>query len=220
MSEETKLSLADLAAQQQETTVSKHNEYLDEIAAGGFLPRLQLMTANSEDCKNGKFPINNFSLVAGDNDDIGKEVKVVVISRRPKALDPTEKLQSHDPKESVFQDIMTKADASIDRCMYGVEYLIWIPSKETFSTMLFGSKTMRRESPHMTARIGKMARLTGHEIDTGKYKYWSVQVSPCSEDPDTMPEVELYQKTLEEFNNPKKQEVEIATDEETTGREV
>ena len=55
--------------------------------SGNYLARMQLMTANSEKCKGGDFPINHYALVTGSNMvDIGKDVDVLVISWRPKAI--------------------------------------------------------------------------------------------------------------------------------------
>ena len=58
--------------------------------SGDYLPRLQLLTSNSEIVKDGKFPMNHFAIVRDQNNqDIGESVDVLVVAWRAKAIENT-----------------------------------------------------------------------------------------------------------------------------------
>lgn len=177
--------------------------------AGDYLPRLQLMTSNSEKCKTGKFPVNNYALVSGENmQDCGRDVDILVISWRPKALEMGEQIITvYDPKNTGFVRIQDKSNEKDSGCMFGPEFLVWVPSQKKFGTFFMGSKSSRREAPNVKALMRKPATLKSHLIETAKYSWVSPTVVPCST-PFEMPDVQDLQDEVEKFMNPPATEIE------------
>lgn len=185
--------------------------------AGDYLPRLQLMTANSDKCKGGEFPINHYALVSGQNfTDLGEALDIAVVTWRPKALEIDEEIISvYDPEDAEFKRIQAKSDEKDSGCMFGPEFLVYIPSKEQFATFFMGSKSSRREAPNLRARVGKAATLKSHFIETKKYSWYAPTIVPCST-PMDIPPVEAIQEQVEKFNNPPASEVEKIPEEEVS----
>lgn len=198
----------------------------DKVASGTFLPRVQLMIANSAQCKSGEFPINHYALVNNNNFiDLGATVDVMPICFRPKALNMKEDVIAvYDVEDEQFQKIQQIADSgeADSGCMYGPEFLIWVPSKETFATLFLGSKTARNEAATIRGRIGKGMTLKSREINPKKsaYSWYGMSPVPCTT-PFTLPDENLIIEEANRFNNPPKVEVEkVEEASDTTNREV
>jgi hypothetical protein len=181
--------------------------YSAVVSGSAFLPRLQLFIANSEMVKNDKIPMNHYGLVSGkDNvDDMGKEVDVLILSWRPRALDASDKSNiraSSDVPSDLFKEIMEKSKETNSGCMYGPEYLIWVPLREKFATVLFGSVSARNEARNVHPLIGKPCTFKSRLIKTPKYSWQSMIVIPCST-PFMIPEKDVIQEIVEEFLAPK-----------------
>ena len=190
--------------------------------AGDYLPRLQLMSAASGPCKEGKFPINHYAIVSGQNHiDVGEAVDVAVVTWRPKALEIGDEIISvYDPDDLEFVRIQEASNEKDSGCMYGAEFLVYIPSREIFATFFMGSKSSRREAPNLRARIGKAATLKSKFIETKKYSWQTPVAVPCST-PLDVPAVDEIKEQVEKFNNPPKQDIERApeeTDDDTRER--
>lgn len=196
-------------------------EVADALTKSGFLPRLQLMTGNSKQCKSGKFPVNKYALISGqEHIEVGEPIDVLVLVWRPKAIDTgsDEMIISHDIEAAEFKRIQEESDVKDSGCMYGQEYLVYLPSHEQFATFFMGTKTSRRESPNMLALCQKAATLSAQEIKTKKYNYYSPAVVKCST-VFKLPSKEDCLEQIAEFNNPKIQEVErVETDEKSETR--
>jgi hypothetical protein len=207
---------------------NKHDETaMSAVSAGGkFLPRLQLMTSRSEQCEINGFPTNHFAVVeSNDYQDIGESVDILIISWRPKALDTKAEdgvISCYDPKfvdgkpTGVFAEIQKKSEGKDSGCMYGPEYLVFIPSLDLFATFFCGSKTLRYEVPQFKKRIGGAATLRPHmiHIKKGDRKYFSTKVYDCTT-PLDVPEQTRITEEAEKFLNPPAQTTEAASDEET-----
>jgi len=91
--------------------------------ASAFLPRLQLFGANSEVVKEGKFPMGCYGLVRSKEqiDDLTKEVAVLVLGWRPKAMqiDGDDITTLYNPSLDAFKQIAAKSEESNSGCMYG-----------------------------------------------------------------------------------------------------
>jgi hypothetical protein len=182
--------------------------------SGTYLPRLQLMTSQSEKCKKGDFPINHYALINDQHyTDLGGEVDVLVIAFRPKAIEIGDEIIAvFDVEDPVYAEIAAKSELKDSGCMYGVEYLVWIPEQHQFATFFMGTKSSRREAANMHPRLQKGATLTAKLIDppNSKHSWYAPQVlknqSPITEIPDEAAILE----ELERFKNPPKSEVEKA----------
>lgn len=202
--------------------VIKADEKMFEMttSSGAFLPRVQLMTSSSEKCKAGEFPINNFAFIAGQNyKDLGKEVDVLVIHWRPKAVDMSGEviLSSYDGNSDLFQKIMTKADVKDSKCMFGPEFLIYVPGERKFATFFMGSKSARKEAPGIKALLKNACTLKNKKIEWKTYTWFAPFGVPCNT-PFELPTNEAIMEELNKFSNPPAQEVEKAEEPAAGGR--
>jgi hypothetical protein len=152
-------------------------------AAANYLPRLQLFGSNSDAVKEGTFPMGHYGLVK-DKDviDLGAEVDVLVIQWRPKAIDTGSDpvVAYHNPDSPAFQKLQERADQPNSGCMYGPEYLVYLPKVQKFATFLMGSKTARREAPNVKALLGKAASLSVKLIKNTSYSWHGPVCKDCS----------------------------------------
>ena len=206
----------------KDTNLQKYGtEVADKLTKMGFLPRLQLMTGNSKQCKSGKFPVNKYALISGqEHIEVGEPIDVLVLVWRPKAIDTgaEEMIISHDIESTEFQRIQEQSNVKDSGCMFGQEFLVYVPSHEKFATFFMGTKTARREAPNMLALCQKGATLSAQEIKTKRHTYYSPQIVKCST-AFKLPTKEACLEQIAEFNNPKVQEVErVEKDEADSGR--
>jgi len=202
--------------------VAKYSDDDWDAAASGsaFLPRVQLMTSNAGLCKRGEFNTNHYALVRDQKfDDLGKNVDVLVLVWRPKALDTNDGVISvFDPNDKEFERIQEKSlTVKNSNCMFGPEFLIWIPKAATFATFFFGTKSARREAGNMKARLKKPATLGSQFCKNKDFEWFAPEVSACST-PFDMPKKEELMAAIEQFNNPPKNDTENVEDEEETSR--
>lgn len=195
------------------------DDAFDNIAANGFMPRVQLMTSSSKPCKEGEFPVNHYALVKGQqNIDLSGEVNCLVITWRPKAMRMGDSVMAvYDINNPEFKKIEEESGEQDSGCMYGPEFLIYLPNEKEFATLFMGSKTARNESPNLKALIGKAATLGHQKISNKKYTWVSIQVTPCST-PFDIPPIESIQEVAEKFNNPPETDVETVDDDEVSDR--
>lgn len=189
---------------------------LADVASGAsaFLQRLQLFGNKSNACARGEIGIGRWGLVNDDViTDLGPEVDALVICWRPKAMQTTgDILVSHEPGSSMYEDLKERSGVKDSGCMYGPEFLLYIPSQATFATYYMSSKTARREARKMDPLLRKAATFKAKLIETAKYTWHGPVVTPCSASLD-LPETEVIQAEITKFMDPPKQEVEVAPEE-------
>ena len=188
--------------------------------AGSYLPRLQLMTSNSNECKKTDgFPVNHYALVQGKNlQDLGTEVDVLVVEWRPKAIEMGDSvITDFDSNSDEFKRIQAKADEKDSGCMFGPEYLVYIPSIKEWATFFMGSKSARNESGNMKTRLQKAATLKSQELSNSSYTWHAPSVVSCST-PFDIPANEEIKEQREPFLHPPEPEVTKDTDEESRER--
>jgi len=191
------------------------------IASKKFLPRLQLMTANSGLCKEGKFPVNHWALVRDSNFiDLGEDVDAHLVSVRPKALDMGDvTISIFDPDDPQFAIIADKAENKIGNAMYGLEFLTWVPEQESFATLFLGSSSGRRETPVFKSLLGQAVTCKSFLAKNSKFTWFAATAVACSTPLSSAPTAEDMNEVVERFLNPPKSEVEAADDTETAGQD-
>lgn len=186
-----------------------------------FLQRLQLFGSKSDACTEQRIGIGHWGLVNDDViTDLGEETEVAVLAFRAKALDTNADVivNEHDPHSETFAAIRERSYVKDSGCMYGPEFLMYVPSQDVFATYFASSKTARREAKKFQPLMGKAATLKVKLIDppASKYKWHGPVVLPCSS-PLSVPDIKIMQAEIEKFMNPPKQDVEVASDEGTEG---
>lgn len=201
----------------------------DSLVAGGdYLPRFQLFGSKSDACAEGKIGIGHFGLVKDDKIiDLGEEINVVLVSWRPKAVQSGDDfLIDYDPQivdgeitNPIFKKIVDLSSTRDSGCMYGPEYLLWIPDAGVFATYHLNSKTARREARNFEPLHGQAATLKCKLIDppNSKYKWHGPVIIPCSAPVDA-PDPDKVRDEWAKFQNPPKNEVEVADEDEERAR--
>jgi len=186
-----------------------------------YLSRLQLMTSNSEKCKSGEFPINHWARVAdSDHRDLGENVDILIVAWRPLAIENTpegEFLSCYDPESEEFARIQKIADKpGLNGCMYGPQFLVWVPSQEEFMSMLCGSKTARRASTSVKALMQNAGTLGSQKIEGKDFTWFGMTCQACTT-PFEMPSEEECRAVMTEFANPPEPEIEKVKEGEVAG---
>lgn len=195
-------------------------KYADDSAFGeiatsaSFLPRIMLMQSTSELVKDDKAKQGHFVLVQGKDQytDLTKEAIVLPLSWRPKAMDMSNLEQiitvyKHDDPE--FKRIMAKSEEQNSNCMYGPEYLVWIPIVQVFASYFMSSKTSRRAAPQLKALLGRAATLKSEKIVAKKFSWFGPLITICSQQTQA-PTLDAVNTEVTKFNNPPGKESEAA----------
>lgn len=191
--------------------------------AGDFLPRLQLYGGNSTAAKEGKIGIGCYGIVRSKDviEDLGKSVDVVIVDGRAKAL-RVEKdnsiITKFDPNDVEFKKIMAESNVKDSGCMYGPEFLLYVPSAEAFVTFFMSSKTARRAAKNVYARMRKGATLSAELIKTAKYSWHGPVCNPSSAPFENMPSADDFTEASNKFRAEKGSEVETVTGGTAGGR--
>lgn len=207
----------ELSLQEMGLAPSKYSDdkAFSEMSSGGFLPRLMLFQASSELVKQGKASMACYGIVRGKDqvDDLSKETDLLVLAWRPKALEISaeEIISVYNPNSADFKRIATQSEVKDSGCMFGPEFLVWIPSLKLFASFFMSSKTSRREAPALKGLIGKKAKLRSTFIKGTKYSWFGPVVTMCSSDFE-FPTIEEIRDTVTKFNNPPENESEAAPD--------
>jgi hypothetical protein len=115
-----------------------------------------------------------------------------------------------DQPTGLFADIMRRSKDSKNNCMYGPEYLLFLPILKKFVTFFMGTKTARRESQFVTARIWNdetkefqiaPASFTSRLIKSGQYSWYGPKSRECQAEFE-YPTKEAMEAELAKFNNP------------------
>lgn len=217
MTKELQTATNSLPTYKGETAI-KNTELAPELCGSGFMPSLRLMTSMSNVVKQGKFPMNHFALASGgDPIDLGKEVDLIVLSWRPKALDMSDEsniISIYDIEDPMWKDIVLRSSEADSHCSFGPEYLVYIPSQKAYATFHCGSKTARNEAKNIHNYLPQdgaiqSATFGSYLIETKKYSWQAANVRTC---PNTLSigDSDAYLKAMEDFLNPKVVERELA----------
>ncbi len=193
------------------------DEFKDVVSSGDYLSRFQLFGAKTDAVAEQKIAMGHYGVVKDDEiTDLGEEVDAVIITWRSKAVQTGDDfLICHDVKNELFQKIKALSSVQDSGCMYGPEFLLWIPDPGIFTAYHMNSKTARREAKKMGPLIGKAATLKCRLIDppTSKYKWHGPVVLPCSV-PLSVPDEATLREVATKFRNPETPEPEAAPEDD------
>lgn len=214
MSEFTQLVPQDMASG---GALAREEDFADMTTSADYLPRLQLFGAKSDACAEGKIGIGHYGLVKDDDiTDLGEEINLVIVSWRPKAiqLGGDMPITVFDAHSELFKEIKVQSDVTDSGCMFGPEFLVWIPDAGAFALYHMNSKTARRESKKMRPLIGSAATLKCKLIETARFKWHGPVVLPCSI-PLDMPDENKLRAEYGKFHNPPEKAPELAEEDDT-----
>jgi hypothetical protein len=190
---------------------TQNDTALSVASAGTFLPRIKLCQGQAKEVNQRKVARGgNFALVVTKEEviDLGEEVVMVVCAGRAKALETGDMiLTNFDPKSPEFKRIELESKDKDSGCMFGPEYLVWLPEHKMLATLFLCSPTARREGAAVHARLGRGALLTSKLIETEKYSWFGPvckdYTSPIAE----LPNPTDLQEAIERFRNERSSEV-------------
>jgi hypothetical protein len=216
----------------------------DVVAAGSFLPYISLYGGNSNACKEGLIGIGRYGLVRQKDkiEDLTAEFSVLAIGWRYKAMKIGEGIISnYNPKSEMFLKIKEESEIKDSGCMYGIEFLFWVPElpARCFATFYCNSKTSRREAQNIRpfcpeapnpARITpehpngypghgpKPMTLKSQLIKTEKYTWHGPVATQCSTQ-FNLPSTEEMIEQATKFANPKESEIEAVKPDDKVRRD-
>jgi len=200
-------------AKTQGTEITNPNtmdEFKDTVGGGDFLRRLQVMGSSSELVKKGDMQLSTFALISqGEGEQLQSEVDVILFSWRPKAMDTSTDIPVivYDKGHELWADLVAKAAVQNSGCMYGVEFLCYLPILDEFVTFYCGGVSLRRESKKIIKYMGDNGQTPGPctlevvyiDPTTSKYSWHSAKSKACVTDleyPDSTRTVEVVTKFL------------------------
>lgn len=180
-------------------------EELQKVLSSDYLPRLQVVDSNSKVCKKKLAEAGNYALIRSEDDvvDLTNQIDVLLVHMRWTALDVNGEtpVSSHDRESEEFQRIEEESSMPNSGCMWGPEFLLWIPSAKTFATFFCSSATSRREAKNIFKLLRQPATLKTHFIETKKYSWYGPLVTSCSTPFDIPPMEEIKTQAMK-FANP------------------
>ena len=192
--------------------VQKYEDLEDVLESNEYLPRLQLLTSASDVVKEDPSLANEYALITSDNlQTIGKDIEIFPTICRPKALDMSgdTPVTSFDQKSDVFNDIKNRSFQSNSKCMYGVEFLVYLPEQERYATWFLSTKSHRKLYKPVQALAGGAASLSSKLVQNSDYK-WQVSTVVASTKEygeNDIPDEDVTNKVIESFNNEQGTEV-------------
>jgi len=187
-----------------------------------FLPQVRVYGADTNVVKEGKFPLGHLGLYHSSEKiiDLGKECDVLNFAARPRATILADTPVSYyDYNSAEFATVLGKAKQGKRGYLAGLEYLLWIPSVESYGLFLMGNKTLRRESAVMKSFIGEATILVCGLCRSTEYTWHGAKCLPCST-PHALPDREGMLKVIEDFKNPVGSDQKLAKeDDNPSGRE-
>ncbi len=185
------------------TQVGNDSVYDDLAKSAEFLARLQLFTKGKAIDKRlirgGEYGIPES---AEDITVLGDSIDLLVLARRPKAIDMSDKeaiIVSHDNESSEFKRIAATSAEKESNCMYGPSFLVIERSTMRFLEFFCGTKSTRGEAKKiypflpLTAADIKARGLTDQEehgplpltlksklVEKGSYSWHVPVVTKCS----------------------------------------
>lgn len=192
---------------------TEENALINKGMLGGkYLPQLRI--SSSGKLVEQGIKAGNYCLVQGDGvEDLGDQVDFVPLAHRCKAVDYEEGVSSYDADSTVFVDIQERSEVKDSGCVYGLEFLCYLPSCSRFVTFFCNSASLRRASSGVLSREFKGVHGESKMVDGKKRgQRWAV---PLWSDLD--PEIQL---NLPESSDIKEQMVKFAKEAATSEQEL
>lgn len=195
----------------------------------GYLRRIELKSKgraiDTAQCKPGSFVIVKSS---DDLEDLGNSIDVLVVARRPKAIDMSDKdnlVICYDFSSEVFKDIQQRSTQKNSSCQAGVSFLVIERSTGGLYEFFCGSKSAAREVDNISSYMvlteeqikarglkgvkphGPLPMTLKSKMAENKKEGWTWFVpvpTPCANPftKDQVPDPETIRLEVEKFLNP------------------
>lgn len=194
---------------------SSEDVFKELATSTAWLPRIQLCGGNSALAQTGQIPIGHYALIKSKDEhtSLTDVVDIVPFDWRPKAMfieSGKNPVSYFDSNSSDFKRVKERSAEQNSGCMYGPEFLVWVPSKSSFATYFMSNKTARNVASELLTilKSRSAATLKSRLIETKMYKWHGPIIVKCS-GPITIPDSEEINAELEKFKNPPAQVEEV-----------
>ena len=204
------------------------DEDFEQIAkSSDFLGRLQLYTKGKA-VNRGLVRPGHYGIPESDEEviDLGDSVDLLVLARRPKALDMSDTeavIAVYDVKSAEFERIQAQAGERDSHCMYGPSFLVYERSTGRFLEFFCGTKSSRAEAKKvfpflpltqpaidaMAERGEDVSNLQSHGplpmtlksklVEKGTYSWHVPVVQKCSTPFSKLPKPEVIVREIQKF---------------------
>lgn len=191
----------------------------NQVSSAGYLPRLMLMNAMSKlvqtnAARAGTYVIQQNST---SGEDLTNEVNVMPVKWRPKAMDLSNEkkiISAYNHKSDLFRQISGRAETPNSNCLYGPEFLIWIPSINRWATYYMASKTARRAAAEFKNRLDNKQNVTLKStfIRSGSNSWWGPVVVTCSMPLQGPEDLDEAREIVMKFTSPPESETEAESE--------
>ena len=199
---EEKTSLEVLGSVVNEMSNKELDASLDEMCGSSAFQRIQLFGSSSNAVKEGKIAMGHFAVVDSANiNDLGESFDCVILGYRMKAIYFGDDVEvNFDPTSERFQEIAKLSTVTDSDCVFGPEYLLYIPDHGYIPYHL-NNISSQYESKAFRSLVGKVATVKATLIKGKKGTYHAPKVAACNV-PVSLPPIEEVKKVLADFNNP------------------
>lgn len=205
-------------------------EAIQEIApASNFFSYLQLLQPLSKGVTEHGFKAGEFVYSAagsGKQTPIGSEFVALPVSWRQKAM-MTAKNQNneiyYDPNNPRFTEIRDIAlnSKGLSDCMFGPEFLFWIPELSDFVSFFLVSKTLRNSAPSLAKYMQpiKPVLIKSNKIQKEKNTWFGVLVEESLVQIENLPDRDNLVASVTKFTSDKGTEIKQIAVEGSSDRE-
>lgn len=215
---------------------------LDRMSQGSdFLRRVQLYS-KGPNIDKGNIPGGHFGIPMAKDDitDLSESMDILVIERRPKAIDMSDTdnlIITYDSTSDEFRRIEEQASVRDSGCCFGPSYLIFERTTAQFYEYFCGSKSARIESSNINKylpvtqgmidagvtketepRGPKPCTLKATLVEKGRYTWHVAKAEECLTPFKSLPTGEALNKELTRFLTPDENEVETVEEEKPSKR--
>ena len=145
------------------TQFGSDDQFIELAKSTEFLGRLQLYTKGKA-INKGQVKPGHYGIPEGEDViDLGDQIDLYVLARRPKAIDMTDMealFISYDMDSEEFKRIAAKSTESDSHCQYGPSFLVFERTTKRFLEFFCGSKSTRSEAK----KVYPFAPLTDADI--------------------------------------------------------
>ncbi len=200
-------ALASLTGVTSAGQMEKYNSNLlfEMTKRGDYLARLALQGSSSDLVKDDKIAKGNYAFITSKESfiDLGPSVDIMPFVWRSLALDISSKppLAVYDETSPMFMTIMAKSKPGMNlMCMWGPQFLVWIPKIEKFAGLHLNSATNRPCGTMIDELKNKGVTLTWSKRTNDAGQKWEgIVVNPCTT-PFAIPDLGAIKTAIDKFN--------------------
>ncbi len=145
-----------------------------------YSSRLQLFSFNSGAVKEEKIKAGRFAIVNGQElTDLGDEIVIMPLAIRAKAMDLSgdKPVIAYDHTSQQFREIQANAKVKDSNCMVGLEFLVYIPDHDAFTTFYLANATLLREAQNVKNNLGTAIKCKAKLIKKEKLSWHGMTVA-------------------------------------------